>query len=134
MHVSVKVISAEKARHFRRIPPDGTFLEPGEMVVMQADGNPAVISTSKSHLMIAHTGDGAVVGTALYEFEARGILLRSVRMSIQMYHPGREIEFINQGVKAGLRHIWAAVPIDEFLARAQASTEERNFILFRRRN
>lgn len=134
MRISVKVVSAGKAEYFRRIPPHGTFLELGEVVVMRADGNPVIISTSERHLLIAHTRNASAVDMALHEFGTRGILLRNIRMCIQMYRPGEEIAFIDQAVRAGLRHVWAASPIDEFLARAQVSIEEKQYVMFRRRD
>lgn len=134
MYISMRVVSAEHGRHFRSIPSDGLFLEPGEIAVMQADGDPVIISTSESHFLIAHTGNTSMVGTALHKLKERGVLPLRVRMSIQMYSPGRELAFINEAVQTGLRHVWAANPIDEFLARARIANEEKHCIVFLRRN
>lgn len=136
MHLTVGILSAAevKRRGLKTIPAEGIFLEPGETVTMSADGYPAVIATSKTAMMLAHTEDARIVNDIIWALQNRGARLPSIRMSIQMYLPGFESAFLDKAMRAGIRHVWAAAPIAEFLAYAQATIGGQNFVTLRRDN
>jgi hypothetical protein len=136
MHVTVDVVSLAEVRRngFKHISAEGMFLEPGETVVMNADGFPVVISTTGVEMMVAHANQADVVDTIINVFRSHGVFPLSIRMSMQMYAPGLESAFLDRAMRAGLRHVWAASPIAEFLVRVGADVGGQNFVAIRRDN
>lgn len=137
MHLTVGVLSAAevKRRGLKTIPAKGvTVLKPEDMVAMSVTGYPAVIATSGTTMVLAYGEDAKIVDDIIWDLLNRGARLLSIRMSIQMYLPGLESAFLDRAMDAGLRHVWAASPIAEFLARADAQIGGQNFVTLRRDN
>lgn len=134
MHITVGVVDAKVAqqRGLRHVPNEPILFKPGDVLTMEADGHPIVLATANGEMMVAHAKNIDVVDTIIETFEEQGVAPNRIGMSFQMYIPGKESEFVEKAMQAGLRYIWASCPIAEFLTFAGAPIGGQNFVMIRR--
>ena len=131
MHITLGVtdVKTVRARALRVVPETGTLLRPREVVTLEPDGFPVIITVSMTEMVVAHCKEPSTVDGIVEKLSKRcAVDLNEISMSIQMYTPHREETFLERARQIGLRHVWASRPIAEILTQMRAPIGVRNFV------
>lgn len=131
--VTTGILSVAKAQRLglKRISAEGIFLEPGEMAVMDIDGNPLIISTAGKKMLAVHAERVSDVDTIIAKLRGWSIPPFGITMRIQLHVPRQESEFVKKAWQLGL-HVQVSYPIAEFLALLGAQIGGENLVAIQR--